>query len=57
LLSIFKVKNPFSSILENKKAIGFILLSSVAGATSLLFYFLALKDGKVSQVSIIVALA
>jgi transporter family protein len=40
-----------SSILANKKAIGFIVLSGVAGATSWLFYFLALKDGKVSQVA------
>lgn len=40
-----------SSILANRKAMLFIVLSGVAGATSWLFYFLALKDGKVSQVA------
>jgi bacterial/archaeal transporter family protein len=37
-------------IIGQKKAILFIVLSGVAGATSWLFYFLALKTGKVSQV-------
>lgn len=37
-------------ILTQKKALSFIVLSGVAGATSWLFYFLALKYGKVSQV-------
>lgn len=37
-------------ILENRKALGFIILSGVAGASSWLFYFLALKYGKVTQV-------
>ena len=38
-------------ILADKKAITFIFLSGVAGALSWLFYFLALKYGKVSQVA------
>ncbi|MEC2559364.1 EamA family transporter, partial [Bacillus cereus] len=33
------------------KALLFITLSGVAGASSWLFYFLALKTGKVSQVA------
>jgi bacterial/archaeal transporter family protein len=40
-----------SSILSNKKTFLFIFLSGVAGATSWLFYFMALKLGKVSQVA------
>lgn len=43
--------NQISTVIANKKAIAFIVLSGVAGATSWLFYFLALKDGKVSQVA------
>ena len=38
-------------IVSDKKAFMFIVLSGVAGATSWLFYFLALKVGKVSQVA------
>lgn len=38
------------TILANRKAITFIVLSGVAGALSWLFYFVALKYGKVSQV-------
>ncbi|WP_075981175.1 EamA family transporter [Bacillus massilinigeriensis] len=38
-------------IIGEKKAILFISLSGVAGATSWLFYFLAIKVGKVSQVA------
>ncbi len=38
-------------IIGDKKALFFITLSGVAGATSWLFYFLALKTGKVSQVA------
>jgi len=41
----------FSNILSNKKAIIFIILSGIVGALSWLFYFLALKYGKVSQVA------
>lgn len=40
-----------SSILSDKKAITFIALSGIAGALSWLFYFLALKVGKVAQVA------
>jgi transporter family protein len=40
-----------SSIISDKKAISFIALSGIAGALSWLFYFLALKVGKVSQVA------
>lgn len=39
------------SIIANKKAITFITLSGIAGASSWLFYFIALKLGKVSQVA------
>lgn len=38
------------TILDNKKALLFIILSGIVGALSWLFYFLALKHGKVSQV-------
>ncbi|OIK15644.1 hypothetical protein BIV60_08885 [Bacillus sp. MUM 116] len=38
-------------ILQDKKAILFITLSGIAGAASWLFYFFALKLGKVSQVA------
>jgi len=37
-------------IFAQRKALLFIVLSGLAGATSWLFYFLALKTGKVSQV-------
>nr|WP_314267349.1 EamA family transporter [uncultured Moellerella sp.] len=40
-----------SDIITNKKAIFFIALSGVAGALSWLFYFLAIKNGNVSQVA------
>lgn len=40
-----------SEILSNKRAMMFIVLSGVAGALSWLFYFVALKYGKVSQVA------
>ncbi|MDT8903989.1 EamA family transporter [Anaeroselena agilis] len=39
------------AIIADRKAITFIALSGVAGATSWLFYFLALKYGNVSQVA------
>ncbi|WP_035322657.1 EamA family transporter [Peribacillus kribbensis] len=38
-------------IIAEKKTFLFIILSGIAGATSWLFYFLALKTGKVSQVA------
>lgn len=37
-------------ILANHKALLYIVLSGVAGALSWLFYFIALKNGKVSQI-------
>ena len=40
-----------SSILMNRKALLFIIASGIAGALSWLFYFIALKYGKVSQVA------
>ena len=40
-----------SEILGNSKAMLFIVLSGVAGALSWLFYFVALKYGKVAQVT------
>lgn len=43
--------NKIPCILCNKKAIIFIILSGIVGALSWLFYFLALKHGKVTQVA------
>lgn len=43
--------NQIPLIISNKKTISFIILSGVAGAMSWLFYFMALKFGKVSQVA------
>jgi bacterial/archaeal transporter family protein len=43
--------NKIPAIFEDKKAIFYIALTGVAGATSWIFYFLALKYGKVSQVA------
>ncbi|KLN97162.1 EamA family transporter [Moellerella wisconsensis] len=43
--------NLISEIIANKKAIVFIALSGIAGALSWLFYFLAIKNGNVSQVA------
>lgn len=40
----------FGEIWSHKRALAFIALSGVAGALSWMFYFLALKYGKVSQV-------
>lgn len=39
------------AIISNKRAMSFIILSGVSGALSWLFYFVALKYGKVSQVA------
>ncbi|WP_152404284.1 EamA family transporter [Paenibacillus cellulositrophicus] len=53
LLGVIAVQGKFGqlgSIFTQKKALSFIVLSGVAGATSWLFYFMALKYGKVSQV-------
>ncbi|MFC4323332.1 EamA family transporter [Litchfieldia salsa] len=43
--------NKVPSILANKKTFLFIFLSGIAGASSWLFYFMALKLGRVSQVA------
>ncbi len=54
LVTVVLIQNRFvnlSSILENKKAIFYIVLGGVAGALSWLFYFIALKVGKVQQVA------
>ncbi len=43
--------NLISEIIENRKALFFITLSGIAGALSWLFYFMAIKNGQVSQVA------
>jgi bacterial/archaeal transporter family protein len=43
--------NKIPAIFEDKKAFFYIALTGVAGATSWIFYFLALKYGKVTQVA------
>ncbi|MDF7670051.1 EamA family transporter [Orbaceae bacterium ESL0721] len=43
--------NLVSTFLNDKKALFIIALSGVAGALSWLFYFMAIKVGKVSQVA------
>ncbi|KAB7671217.1 EamA family transporter [Bacillus sp. B1-b2] len=43
--------NKIPVILADKKNIIYIVLSGIAGASSWLFYFLALKSGKVTQVA------
>ena len=40
-----------SDIMSDNKALTFIVLSGIAGALSWLFYFMALKIGKASQVA------
>ncbi|MDR0806267.1 MAG: EamA family transporter [Enterobacteriaceae bacterium] len=40
-----------SSVLADRKALLFIVLSGIAGALSWLFYFMAIKNGTVSQVA------
>lgn len=42
--------NLVSTVLADKKALLFILLSGIAGALSWLFYFMAIKNGDVSRV-------
>ncbi len=54
MVGVIIIQGKFQNIgdvLLNKKALLFITLSGVAGASSWLFYFLALKTGKVSQVA------
>jgi len=53
LLGVVIVQGKFmqlGEIFAQRKAMAFIVLSGAAGALSWLFYFLALKGGKVSQV-------
>ncbi len=53
LILVIVVQGKLSNVnivFANHKAIAFIALSGVAGALSWLFYFLAIKSGKVSQV-------
>ncbi|MFC4306117.1 EamA family transporter [Cohnella boryungensis] len=53
LLGVVAVQGKFAQlgeIIAQRKAMSFIVLSGVAGALSWLFYFLALKGGKVAQV-------
>jgi len=53
LILVIAVQGKFSelsTIIENHKAIFYIVLSGLAGALSWLFYFTALKGAKVSQV-------
>jgi len=40
-----------STVLADKKALLFVLLSGVAGALSWLFYFMAIKNGSVARVA------
>lgn len=52
LVALFQGKlGLVSTIFENKKALTYIIFSGIAGALSWLFYFWALKFGKVSQVA------
>ena len=54
LMGVLLVQGKMSHILpvlSNSKALTYIVLSGIAGALSWLFYFLALKYGKVSQVA------
>lgn len=54
LIAVLAVQRNFSHIAEimsNRRALLFIFLSGIAGALSWLFYFAALKYGKVSQVA------
>ncbi|CNG98324.1 EamA family transporter [Yersinia aldovae] len=54
LVGVVVVQGKFNlvgTILADKKALLFIVLSGVAGALSWLFYFMAIKHGNVSQVA------
>jgi bacterial/archaeal transporter family protein len=54
LLGVVAVQGKFgqlSGIFTQKRAMTFIVLTGVSGALSWIFYFLALKYGKVSQVA------
>ncbi|OCG01145.1 EamA family transporter [Gilliamella sp. wkB112] len=43
--------NLITTFINDKKALFIIALSGIAGALSWLFYFMAIKEGKVSQVA------
>ena len=54
LLGVIAVQGKFSElpdVFADKKGLSFIVLSGIAGATSWLFYFLALQHGTVKQVA------
>ena len=54
LIGVVFVQGNFShlaEVLQDKKGLLFVALSGIAGATSWLFYFLALKYGPVSKVA------
>ena len=54
LVTFITIQGKFSQIsiiLANRKALSFIALSGIAGATSWLFYFIAMKNGKASLVA------
>lgn len=54
LVGVVVVQGKFNlvgTVLADKKALLFIVLSGVAGALSWLFYFMAIKNGNVSQVA------
>ncbi|MFL4558417.1 EamA family transporter [Yersinia kristensenii] len=54
LVGVVVVQGKFNlvgNVLADKKALLFVVLSGVAGALSWLFYFMAIKNGNVSQVA------
>ena len=54
LVSVVLVQGKLGNVAEvlaDKKSLLFIIFSGIAGALSWLFYFLALKEGQVSQVA------
>lgn len=54
LVGVVVVQGKFNlvgAVLADKKALLFVVLSGVAGALSWLFYFMAIKNGNVSQVA------
>ena len=54
LLTVVAVQGNFGRLAEvfvDKRSLLFVVLSGLAGATSWLFYFLALKYGEVSRVA------
>ncbi|EMQ2081362.1 EamA family transporter [Yersinia enterocolitica] len=54
LVGVVVVQGKFNlvgTVLADKKSLLFVVLSGVAGALSWLFYFMAIKNGNVSQVA------